>query len=167
LDVIGTLTTTNISVGGVMNAFIPTGVIVMWSGSIISIPTGWNLCDGTNGTPDLRDRFLIGAGSTYSVSATGGSANTTLSVANLPNHTHTGTTAGGGSHSHFVGGGLYCSAGSTAREPNPTSYTQNGVNTSTAPDHTHTFTTSTTTGATATSFTNLPPYFALAFIMKL
>ena len=53
---------------------IPTGVIVMWSGSIASIPTGWLICDGTNGTPDLRNRFIVGAGSTYSVAGTGGSA---------------------------------------------------------------------------------------------
>jgi hypothetical protein len=51
---------------------IPTGMISLWYGAIGSIPTGWYLCDGANGTPDLRDRFIVGAGSTYSVSATGG-----------------------------------------------------------------------------------------------
>ena len=51
---------------------LPTGLIVMWSGSSASIPYGWKLCDGTNSTPDLQDRFIVGAGSTYAVDATGG-----------------------------------------------------------------------------------------------
>jgi len=46
--------------------------IAAWYGSIADIPSGWQLCDGTNGTPDLRDRFLAGAGDTYAVNATGG-----------------------------------------------------------------------------------------------
>lgn len=50
------------------------GSIIIWSGSIVSIPSGYALCDGTNGTPDLRDRFVVGAGSTYAVGASGGSA---------------------------------------------------------------------------------------------
>lgn len=63
------------------------GMIVPWSGSIISIPSGWSLCDGTNGTPDLRDRFLQGAGSTYAVDDTAGSVS----------HTHDFTSS---SHLH-------------------------------------------------------------------
>ena len=51
------------------------GTITQWSGSIISIPSGWSLCDGTLGTPDLRDKFVVGAGATYSVDDTGGSVN--------------------------------------------------------------------------------------------
>src|SRR3989338_5938906 len=51
---------------------VPTGVIVMWSGSVDSIPSGWSLCDGTNGTPDLRDRFVMGAGSSLEIGVTGG-----------------------------------------------------------------------------------------------
>lgn len=41
------------------------GIIVLWGGAIVDIPAGWALCDGYNGRPDLRDRFIIGAGSTY------------------------------------------------------------------------------------------------------
>jgi len=48
------------------------GMIQLWSGSIASIPAGWHLCDGTGGTVDLQDRFIVGAGSTYAVDATGG-----------------------------------------------------------------------------------------------
>jgi hypothetical protein len=51
---------------------IPAGGIIMWSGSIGAIPTGYYLCDGQNGTPDLRDRFVVGAGNTYAVGNTGG-----------------------------------------------------------------------------------------------
>ena len=62
-----------------MQAFV-TGMIMMWGGSIASIPSGWALCNGSNGTPDLRDRFIVGAGSGYSVGATGGSVTATDTV---------------------------------------------------------------------------------------
>ena len=60
---------------------VPTGFIGMWSGSASTIPTGWTLCDGTNGTPNLTDRFVLGAGKTYQPGATGGTATATPSVA--------------------------------------------------------------------------------------
>ena len=66
---------------------VPSGGIIIWSGASTAIPSGWFLCDGLNGTPDLRDRFVVGAGSTYAVGATGGSANATL-----VSHTHTATS---------------------------------------------------------------------------
>ena len=67
---------------------IPAGGIFLWSGSIGSIPAGYALCNGSNGTPDLRDRFVIGAGSTYAVNATGGSADSVV-----VSHTHSATSA--------------------------------------------------------------------------
>ncbi|MEN9576545.1 MAG: hypothetical protein RL514_4400 [Verrucomicrobiota bacterium] len=63
---------------------IPIGGIIMWSGAITAIPTGWKLCDGANATPDLRDRFIMGAGASYAVTATGGQTNVTLTAGNLP-----------------------------------------------------------------------------------
>lgn len=48
------------------------GMITPWSGAIVDIPSGWTLCDSNNGTPDLRDKFIVGAGDTYSVDDTGG-----------------------------------------------------------------------------------------------
>lgn len=66
----------------------PVGMIVLWSGSLGSVPAGWALCNGANGTPDLRDRFVVGAGNSYAVAATGGSA------------TPSGTTGAGGDHTH-------------------------------------------------------------------
>lgn len=86
------IATTAFAAAAAFAAF-PSGGIIMWSGSIASIPSGWLLCNGTSGTPDLQDRFVVGAGSTYAVNATGGFATYSLSTAQLPSHTHTGTTA--------------------------------------------------------------------------
>ena len=59
---------------------IPAGIITMWSGAINAIPDGWALCNGENGTPDLRDRFIVGAGNDYVVGGTGGSSEVTLTI---------------------------------------------------------------------------------------
>ncbi len=71
---------------------VPVGGIILWSGSIASIPSGWALCDGqtVNGrpTPDLRDRFVVGSGASYPVGSRGGAATVTMSVDQLPNHAH-------------------------------------------------------------------------------
>jgi len=76
--------------------------IVMWSGTIANIPIGWHLCDGTSGTPNLVDRFIVGAGSMYEVGATGGEATHILTVAELAQHTHalSGGQTGGESVTH-------------------------------------------------------------------
>lgn len=76
----------NLSVSGAIsgNGTIPVGGIIMWSGSISSIPAGWALCNGANGTPNLQDRFVVGAGNSYGVGSTGGSYPVTLSVNQLP-----------------------------------------------------------------------------------
>lgn len=73
---------------------IPIGGIIMWSGNIVNIPSWWKLCDGNNGTIDLTDQFVVGAGDTYAVDATGGSSTGDWS------HTHSGTTGSGGEHTH-------------------------------------------------------------------
>jgi microcystin-dependent protein len=144
----------------------PAGVIVLWSGSIGSIPSGWALCNGSNGTPDLRDRFVVGAGSTYAVDATGGSANAitvshthtftsnsaTTSSAGVHNHTMPSTSSGGGSTGAF-------------ENRNPIA---GSIATGDAGAHDHTVTVSGTTDSTGNSGTNanLPPYYALCYIMK-
>ena len=94
---------------------IPSGGIIIWSGASNAIPTGWYLCDGQNSTPDLRDRFVIGAGSNYAVDATGGSADAivvshthgsgNLQTNNTGGHSHSGNTNDSGNHTH--GGGNY------------------------------------------------------------
>ena len=93
----GTNTTQIATTAFVLANGIPSGAIILWSGSIGSIPSGWLLCNGSSGTPDLRDRFVVGAGTTYAVDATGGSANATL-----PSHTHTFTGAALGNHNHTL-----------------------------------------------------------------
>jgi Phage Tail Collar Domain len=141
------------------NSFV-TGMIMMWSGSIASIPSGWVLCNGSSGTPDLRDRFVVGAGSTYAVGATGGSAN-----AIVVSHTHTGTTGAMNSnatHSHtYDGTNVPGGSGVASRQGVINTKTTSTANI----DHTHSFTTD-ATGSSATN-ANLPPYYALAYIMKL
>ena len=150
---------------------IPTGLISIWYGSIGSVPSGWYLCDGTNGTPDLRDRFVVGAGSTYSVSATGGATSATLVTGNLPSHTHTysGTTAtGGGSHSHPLSPNVWDeAAGLGFGLTSSGNYVNRLYSTGTTDiSHTHTYSGTTDTTGSGTSFSLLNPYYALAYIMK-
>jgi microcystin-dependent protein len=142
---------------------VPSGVIMLWSGATDAIPTGYVICDGNNSTPDLRDRFVVGAGSTYSVDATGGSATVTpsgtnagtaLSESQLPAHNHTTTitftngTTSSSSSTRLAGGGATTLG----------TQTYDTDNTGSGATHTHTF--------TGDSQTNLPPYYALAYIMK-
>jgi len=138
---------------------IPTGVISLWYGSIGSVPTGWYLCDGANGTPDLRDRFVVGAGSTYSVAATGGASSVTLTTSNMPAHTHTVTDP---THAHTQGGtALNISSGNYVQIGNSSQIVYGGTSTAAA----STGITINTAGS-GTSFSILNPYYALAYIMK-
>lgn len=90
---------------------VPSGAILMWSGSIASIPTNWYLCNGQNGTPNLMDRFIVGAGSGYGVGAIGGSVTAGTSAAGAHSH----TTDVQGSHAH--GGGTTYTALSIDQMP--------------------------------------------------
>lgn len=87
---------TNILKGG---DSIPSGIITMWNGASSAIPDGWLLCDGNNNTPDLRDRFIVGAGNNYNVGATGGEATHKLTTSEMPSHNH---TFSGSSHTHTL-----------------------------------------------------------------
>lgn len=158
---------------------VPTGCILLWSGSIGSIPAGWALCNGNNGTPDLRNRFIVGAGSTYAVNATGGSADSIV-----VSHTHTGTisnptTSLTGSFNLVDDTG---GSGTFVRAENPTgivtqqNLTGNFANfqsttSITAPatvsiDATHIHNTTIASAGTSGTNANLPPYYALCYIMK-
>lgn len=159
----GTNTTQIATTAFVTNAtqnLIPTGVIVMWSGSIASIPAGWALCNGANGTPDLRNRFLVGAGNTYAVGATGGSADATL-----VSHTHTANSVvndPGHNHSYVTYANLLPQQGATTN-------CWTGTASATTGNSTTGITVATTIDSSGSSGTNanLPPYYALAYIMKL
>lgn len=82
----------------------PSGIIVMWSGTINSIPAGWALCDGTNGTPNLTDKFILSVSSAAeNPGGTGGSNSYSLTVNQLPSHNHVGTAISAGEHNHATG----------------------------------------------------------------
>ncbi|HEY7823810.1 MAG TPA: hypothetical protein VIG24_13290 [Acidimicrobiia bacterium] len=153
--------------------YVPQGGIIMWSGAISAIPTGWALCDGTSGTPDLTGRFVVHAdadsGGTYAPGDTGGADSVTLTEAQIPAHVHgvNLTTSEDGAHTH--------------------SYTRSGINnisvntfplgavnrgstsdtTGEAGAHTHSVTGDTDSTGGGTAHENRPPYYALAYIMKL
>jgi hypothetical protein len=161
-----------ITAGG---GIIPSGGIIMWSGSIVSIPSGWFLCNGSNGTPDLRNRFVVGAGSTYAVGGTGGSADAIVVA-----HTHTGTTSNKSLTGSFeirssavATSQVYAGSGITSVSADGgasrgtiigSSEEQNASKVSFNASHDHTFTTA-SSGSSGTN-ANLPPYYALAYIMK-
>ena len=151
----------------------PSGGIIMWSGTIATIPSGWYLCDGNNGTPDLTNKFIIGADAddggvaktsvTETASQSGGSKD-----AIVVSHTHTfsATTSTIGDHIHTISasGGEYA-----AGQQNH--FTTDGVsvysrNTGAAGSHSHTVSGTTESSGSSGTNANLPPYYALAFIMK-
>jgi hypothetical protein len=138
---------------------IPAGVILLWSGSVASIPTGWLLCNGSNGTPDLRDRFVVGAGSAYAVAATGGSAN----AVNV-SHTHTATSVV--TDPGHVHGGVPQLVGDIDRGDQASSFSIDATsNTASATTGVTVATSISTEGSSGTN-ANLPPYYALAYIQK-
>jgi hypothetical protein len=140
-------------------ANVPVGGIIMWSGASTAIPYGYNICDGTNSTPDLRGQFVIGAGGSYAVGATGGSSD-----AVVVSHTHGITDSG---HNHIVNsfkgivtestGGGYGVFGSGFGEVSGTVTPTTNVSV--------TGITINSTGSSATN-ANLPPYYALCYIMR-
>jgi hypothetical protein len=145
-----------------VGASFPSGGIIMWSGSIASIPSGWVLCNGSNSTPDLRNRFIVGAGSTYAVGDTGGSADATL-----VSHTHTATSAvTDPGHTHGMPSGFY-SGGSSAfgGDIGTNRWTNASGNTNSNTTGITVATSVSTEGSSGTN-ANLPPYYALAYIMK-
>jgi len=117
----------------IMNQF--TGMIMIWSGAIVDIPSGWHLCDGDNGTPDLRDKFVAGAGDTYAVGDSGGAVD----------HTHTFAPF---SHGHSL-------IGTSTVQIGTDDYRILSLSTRTELAH-----------GTNSTEDNLPPYYALAYIMK-
>jgi microcystin-dependent protein len=135
---------------GVERYMVPKGFIGMWSGEIRDIPSGWALCDGKNGTPNLSGRFIVASGETtdvrgekrsFAVGSSSGEFQHQLTIAEMPSHTHKLTTQGGGS------GGI-----GEAYDSGRYQFPREPLTTSTGGDQPH---------------NNLPPYYALAFIMKL
>lgn len=169
------------------NDLLPFGAIIMWNGSVI--PAGWALCDGGSypkmdgtgsvSTPNLTDRFIVGAGNSYVIATTGGENTHTLTTAEMPSHNHTIAIGTAGLHDHTAyidagTGGTAISgtsgnmwmdddAGSMQRTDNP-AY-DGTLPTDKQGEHTHTANIGNTGSGLA--FENRPLFFALAYIMKL
>ena len=140
---------------------LPTGIIVMWNGTKSTVPAGWAMCDGTNNTPDLRDKFIVGSGKLYSTSDTGGYTTTsfTLATNNIPPHHHNYSyydviSVNQNFASNFASsrdsgllGGL--------QPPIPTTTCDVGTGNNCGP------------GTDPVTVPILPPYYALCYIMKL
>lgn len=131
----------------------PVGTIVIWSGTADNIPTGWQLCDGTNGTPDLRDKFVLGAGTNHAVGDSGGSEEVTLTVAQMPSHLHREKIPGSSGNSTTY-----------MRLKNGTE--SSGVVSITTISTGGTIITTDNTGSSQ-PHPNMPPYYTLCYIMKL
>ena len=161
---VGTNNTT-LATTAFVQAAIPAGVILMWSGSIASIPSGWVLCNGSSGTPDLRNRFIVGAGSTYAVNATGGTAD-----AVVVSHSHSFSGNALGTHAHEMS--FHQTQKSNNATPFMLSSPINGENNNgTLTLSTTNVSAGTPSGSISTEGVsgtnqNLPPYYALAYIMK-
>jgi microcystin-dependent protein len=186
---------TAIATTAFVHTIMPTGMIVMWNSTAASIPAGWQLCDGSNGTPNLRGQFIVGAGGAYSVGDQGGATSVTLDATQMPIHTHglsgSYTTTAAGAHSHSVsdpghnhvigiqgGNGSVNAANSLVGDPSQdtgrrTGSSATGITIGSAPDHTHSvsLTGSTLSAGGSSGVTqaheNRPPYYALCYIQKM
>lgn len=165
---------------------VPSGTVVMWYGSwdASGYPlmagvanTNWHICDGNAGTPDLRERFVVGAGGNnptvtglgYSVNDNGGANSVALTTTELPAHNHPASCSTDGTHSHKTGsipngGEGYAALYNGSNEVYKYGYTTDIISTDNG-SHSHTVTVSDSGGGSAHE--NRPPYFALAYIMKL
>lgn len=153
-----------------ITAFFPVGGIIMWSGSISNIPSGWALCDGQNNTPNLSGRFVVGYNTAHSdyatIGATGGSDSLALTTQNLPQHSHTASAANNGNHQHGIpgtddnGGWNYGGVKATDRIDN-----NQALLTHNSGEHNHNITIAETGSSQA--FDNRSAYYVLAYIIKL
>ena len=165
------------------NGSVPAGAIMLWYG--VTPPTGWVICDGTNGTPDLRGRFVVGSGTnanpasgdinpTYTVGATGGENKHTLGKTEIPNHKHTVNSTATDNGQVTVSSTSITDTYPTTIPGSPLFFTPaSGIevrNTTSSPAHTHTLSGNTgdgtTDGITGQSHENRPPYYVLTYIMK-
>lgn len=139
------------------------GMIVMWYGEVNKAPDGWAICDGKNGTPDLSDRFIMGA-RTNNFGDKGGSSSVTLTIDNMPRHQHSGRTNESGRHNHRYTK-TKLNNKDVDNDDTMWSCDYEPAYTEDAGEHDHTF--ETDSQGNGESFEILPPYIALLFIIKL
>jgi microcystin-dependent protein len=159
----------NLTVAGILSAqkivgdgAVVAGMIMMWSGAADKIPAGWVLCDGQNNTPNLIDRFVVGAGRTYSVGATGGADQVTLTAAQMPTHNHDVTDPG---HNHsFSLMRHHRSFQGEDADDKPLKF--NGGTWESFSTYPQTTGISINNTGSGEAHENRPPYYALCFIMK-
>lgn len=177
----------NVLSGGIAQP--PTAAIHMYGGT--SAPTGWLLCNGaavsrstyadlfavvgttygagdgssTFNLPDLRDRFAVGSGTTYSAGATGGAATHTLSTAEMPSHTHTATSTDSG-HTHTINYSDEANVELIGSTETTISEVDEGGSTRTTSSSQANITTTIASTGGGGAHNNLPPYIGLAFIIK-
>ena len=147
--------------GGLSTYAIPSGGIIIWSGAANAIPSGWVLCNGSNSTPDLRDRFIVGAGSGYSVGNVGGSATVTLTESQMPSHFHYSFRSG--NHGQLRNG-TNMSANNYPGSGTGAANLYEGYNINSSGSVANIGKTSNT--GSGSSHENRPPYYALCYIMK-
>ena len=157
---------------------IPIGGVIIWSGSVDKIPPRWHLCDGTEirpglTAPNLLGRFVLGCNPTNNNSVlTGGASEVTLSGSQLPSHNHPKSVGsyqsgnGGQSHTHNISTESDNAAGDQTPERGDLS---NGTITSNlgGSHNNHTPEVTNYGSVTATSHNNMPPYYSLAYIMRI
>lgn len=149
--------------------YMPAGIISMWAGEANTVPSGWAVCDGQNGTIDLRNLFIVGAGDEYALADTGGETSVTLAEENLPSHDHevgTFATASSGAHTHtllrYTALGFDCPGG--AGRPSISTNTSTQSSTSSGA-HQHGIIGSSSLKGSGEAHENRPPYYALYYIM--
>jgi len=161
---------------------IPSGLIAMWSGLLSAIPSGWYLCDGSNGTPNLLSKFIRSVPSGTDPGSTGGQDSVTLAEANMPAHTHTiseqaahtHTISSDGAHVHTVpehadveqGGGGFAGAVSDFGTVNTSSAGAHSHGGASGSGNAHSHGGVTGSKGSGTAYDNRPAYYELAFIMK-
>jgi hypothetical protein len=155
----------NMELEKIKKALVPAGTIVMWSGDVEDIPERWALCDGQNGTPDLRDRFIVGAGSKYAVREEGGQEVVELTVEHLPEHAHPTSMKEAGAHSHTLQGSDDGWAYPIPRRGDSRKVDKQAIKTSAAGGHRHTIDARAIGGNQPHE--NRPPFYALCYIIKL
>ena len=154
-----------------VSAFV-SGMIMLWSGAANAIPSGWYLCNGSNGTPDLRGRFVVGyhdGNGDYDVNDTGGAETVTLSTSQIPSHDHAFSGSGSSSHSHsFTVNNEYSQLfhpkqSMIARGENKSGTESYGTSSATV---SLSISGTTNSAGSGGSHENRPPYYALCYIMK-